>query len=477
MKKNLYFILLAISALLLASLACQAVAGGESPAPTPAAEQPGSEPSPEPATQATAKPQQPPAVAAPGGGGLACLGTRDSGVVCLDDSGWKTYTQDNSQLPSNYISAVTTCPDGRIAFGHFDGISLFDGQNWSNIANGDYTSMDALACGADGQLWVAHFQGVSHYDGSQWEKFEAAKLATGDSASDLVYDIAIAPDGTVWAVTSNSVASYNGSDWTIYQQGQGFDEKFYFNAVTFDGQGRTVVSQSNGLAIFDGGQWSLNNSPDFLSTVEDMAAAADGSLWLGTLIDGVYIVTDGSWNSQTFEETDLSSNGISAVAADTGGRIWVATEFGLSIYDGAQWQAYHMDNSDLPVNDLRGVAVLGAGPSLPAPTEKAPGTLTGVVKNTDGTPVANSAVEICVETLGTQFFGDTPCSDQPFFLTGTTDGDGKFTFENVPAGYYTIVMQVGDGWAQLTGEFGGFSEQVLVTSGETSDVGDITMKE
>jgi len=476
MKKHLN-ILLALSLLVLASLACQAAAGSEE-APAPTAEAPAAEPpqateptaAPE-ATQPAAQPQVPSQ-----GAGIACLGTKDLGVVCLDESGWKTYTDENSDLASNYITAMTACPDKRIAFATYQGISLFDGQNWSSIGNGDFTSIDALACDAEGVLWVAHYQGVSRYDG-QWTKFGSDQLATGDSASELTYDIAIAPDGKVWAVTANSVAVYDGNAWTIYQQGQGFDEKLYFNSIAFDNSGRVLVSQSGGLAIFENGTWTLNQSADYISSVEDMIVDTTGRAWLGTLINGIYTFENGAWSNQTFEKTDLSSNDINALAADTGGRVWVATEFGLSVFVDGGWQVFRMDNSDLPANDLRGVAVIADGPALPATADKETGSLTGQVKNADGSPVGDSTVEICVEVLGTQFFGDTPCSDQPFFLTGKTDAEGKFSFEGVPAGYYTIVMQVGDGWAQLTGDIGGFSEQVLVESGETSDVGDITMEE
>jgi len=479
MKHNPIYIFLAVSALMLASLACQAVGSGDTPAPAESAAQlpQATEPAPEPT--AMVKPTQPaaPQPEVPSQGpGIACVGTQDQGVACLDDSGWKTYNDENSGLASNYITALAACPDKKIAFATYQGISLFDGQNWSNISNGEFSSIDALACDAQGVLWVAHYQGVSRYDG-QWTKFGSDLLATGDSASELTYDIAIAPDGKVWAVTSNSVAFYDGGAWTIYQQGQGFDEKLYFNAIAFDNTGRVLVSQSGGLAIFEDGEWTLNKSPDYISSVEDIIVDTTGRAWLGTLINGIYTFENGAWSNQTFEKTDLSSNDINAIAADTGGRVWVATEYGLSIFADGAWTVYGMNNSDLPANDIRGVAVIADGPTLPAAVEKETGSLTGQVKNADGSPVADSTVEICVEILGTQFFGDTPCSDQPFFLTGATDAEGKFSFENVPPGYYTIVMQVGDGWAQLTGDFGSVSEQVLVKSGESTDVGDITMQE
>jgi hypothetical protein len=90
--------------------------------------------------------------------------------------------------------------------------------------------------------------------------------------------------------------------------------------------------------------------------------------------------------------------------------------------------------------------------------------------------LVGARVELCVETLGTSFSGDTPCSDQPFFLTTKTDQDGAFTFENVPTGYYVIVSENGSGgWAQLSDQFGISSERTLVKPGEKVDVGNLTL--
>lgn len=479
MKKNTYQVFLAASLLVLASLACQA-GGGSGPAPTePAAQLPQATQPAAPKPTITPEPTQPapqqPEIPSQGAG-IACVGTKDQGAACLDENGWKAYNKSNSQLANDFISAVAACPDGRVAFAHFSGINLFDGKEWSNYAKGDYSTVSALACGEGGILWVAHFEGVSRYDG-KWTKFGVDQLATGEAATKLVYDVAIAPDGTVWASTPNSVASFDGSNWTVYQQGQGFDKKFFFKSLAIDNLGRVLVSHANGIAIFEDGKWNVTNSPNSISSIEDMAVDTRGRAWLGSLIDGIYTVDNGSWNNQTFSNSDLSSNDVNALAADTGGRVWAATEYGLSVFADGAWTVFRMDNSDLPVNDIRGVAVIADGPSLPAAIEKSPGSLTGKVKNKDGSPVANSDVEICVQILGTRFFGATPCSDQPFFLTGKTDADGKFAFENIPTGYYTIVMKVSDGWAQLTGNVGSISEQVLVKPGENTDVGDITMRE
>lgn len=479
MCKKMYSLLIWMSIFLLVSLACASTATQN---PTPASP---SEQIAVPAeTQVEAPPPLPsqptaaPAVGAQSAVNLsnaACFGTQDKGVVCLTDNGWQIYDTANAQLASDYITALASCPNGSIAVAHYDGVSLFDGKNWKNVSQGEYTTANALACDGENRLWVAHFKGVSRYDGT-WTQFSSADLATGSSATDLVYDVDVASDGTIWVVTANSVASFDGNAWTVYQEGQGFDQKMFFKSLAFDADGHPVVAHSNGVAVLRGGKWELLKSSNFLSSPEQIVVGADGKIWLGTLTNGIYVVEKGAWKNFTFQNSDLSSDSITALAVDKQGRVWASTEYGLSILTGDAWTVFRMDNSALPVNDLRGAVVMGTGPALPSTQEKPAGSLTGQVKQEDGTPVANSDVEICVEILGSTYFGDTPCADQPFFLTGKTDVQGKFIFENVPPGYYTLVMKVGDQWAQLTGNIGLVSEQVLVEPGEMTDVGTITIK-
>ena len=80
----------------------------------------------------------------------------------------------------------------------------------------------------------------------------------------------------------------------------------------------------------------------------------------------------------------------------------------------------------------------------------------------DGAAYPDARVEICVESLYSNFYGDTPCSDQPLFFQTTTNADGIFSFADVPPGLYVLVAETADGWAQLTNDFGIGSEMIPV---------------
>jgi hypothetical protein len=126
-----------------------------------------------------------------------------------------------------------------------------------------------------------------------------------------------------------------------------------------------------------------------------------------------------------------------------------------------------MGNSDLLDNNVQFVDVFGDGPDLPETEEKETGSIIGVVEaGRDSVP--NADVELCTESVGGVFYGDSPCEGQPGEMLATTNDDGEFIFEDVPAGRYDVVINGPDGWIYFIG-----ADKVVVTPGEETDLDDI----
>jgi sugar lactone lactonase YvrE len=483
MKTKLSPVFVSILFLLLASLACQALdapvevelpatAPAASEDAAPAADSPPAADSSAPAAPAVALPDP----IQPSGAGMACFGLRAGGMTCLDENGWQTFTRDNSGLPSNFVQAAGVCPDDRILIAHSDGLSLFDGANWETVPkSSDYSTADAVACAPDGRLWVAHFKGVSVYFDGAWTLYPSELLATGEAANQLVYGVAASPDGRVWAVTSRSVAVFENEGWQVFQEGQGFDESVFFNALTVDSLDRPWAGLSKGAAYYDG-EWTVVAKPGYGSP-SGMVFDASGRLWFGTSISGLSMYNGNTWVDFNRQLGTLPSDKVRGMAADSLGRVWVATTYGLVVFDGDSRETYQMKNSDIGDNELRFVVVVKDGPVIPAVEERESGSMTGKLEKSDGTPLSGMRVEICIESLGSQFSGDTPCSDQPFFLATATDENGVFSFADVPAGYYVLVAETGEGWAQLTTEFGIGAERTPILPGQDYDIGTLTLEE
>jgi hypothetical protein len=411
------------------------------------------------------------------GAGILCAGSQ-TGLSCLTENGWQQFTDENSDLPNNYLYAGAVCPDGQLAIAHINGVVLFDGTTFTPLPEiGNFASIEGVACDSNGGIWAAHFQGASQYSNGQWQTYGSENLASGESANDLVYDVEVASDGKVWVVTSRSVALFENDTWTVFQEGQGFNESRFFNAIALDANGRPWVAHSGGVDVFENGVWQSFSNDEYNSS-ESLVVDSRGGVWFGTLIDGVYLFDGNTWTHYNRASKDTLSDFIASISADSGGRVWLGTTYGLTVTDGASWQTFLMSNSGLGDNDVEFVIVTNDGPSLPALEEKATGSITGTIEKADGSPLASARVEICVETLSSTFSGDTPCSDQPFFLSTRTDANGIFLIDNVPAGYYVIVAETSvDSWAQLTDEFGISSERTLIGAGEDYDIGTLTVEE
>ncbi len=404
--------------------------------------------------------------------GMACFSARGDGLTCLlADGTWQQITEDNSQIGSDYVTAMTAC-NGAILMGHTSGLSRYDGSAWQEYNDGwGVSSPDDLACDANGGIWVAHFRGISYFDGSAWTTFSSDDVLGGET---LVYAVEISADGTVWVLTSASIASYDGSTWTTYTEADGLGDRYFFADMTLDANGTVWAAHSNGLLYLEDGAWIEVESPGHI-TPENIIATADGGKWVGTFDDGILIFNGATTTRIDRANDNISSDAIESLASDDSGRLWVGTEYGLNIWNGSEWTIYDMDSSDLMNNSVDSIAIVGGGPALPSHVDKANGGLVGTVTENDA-PVAESRVELCVEAIYSRFDGDTPCDGQPLSFQTVTDADGAFVFEDIPVGNYLIVVETSDSWAKMTTDFGFGSEFTPVAEGETTDVGELRIE-
>ena len=57
-----------------------------------------------------------------------------------------------------------------------------------------------------------------------------------------------------------------------------------------------------------------------------------GRVWVGTDAGLSVLLPDGSWETYTYENSDLIQGAISSLAMDSQGRLWIGTDAGLGVF-------------------------------------------------------------------------------------------------------------------------------------------------
>lgn len=403
-----------------------------------------------------------------------CVGTR-VGLSCVSDGTWVSYTSENSPI-YEWVGTLAICPDGTVIVPTIGGLALLKDERWSEIEI-DFVSgaVDAVACTNTGQIWVGGFKSLGFFDSGAWTTFDPeAVLGTSEFISS-VDSIKAAPDGSVWVLTPNSVSTYSNGNWTVWEEGAGIEGSFFPGSIAIDdlggGQFDAYVSDGfDGIGKLTDGEWVFQD----LSLIGDNAMAVQGgAVFISSFQEGVLQLVDGISTAIT-PEYGLSSDTVKAIEIDRSGRQWVGTNYGLTLLSEADTRVIRVDNSGLIDNDIYAIATIGDGPVLPAEQAKVPGSITGQILGPDGSALGGIAVEICVEDLRDEFDGETPCSDHPYAVTGTTDAEGHFELSGVRPGRYVVAMQPPSGWTYLINDFSS-AARFAVPEGDTFDVGPIAL--
>ncbi|MCB0993321.1 MAG: carboxypeptidase regulatory-like domain-containing protein, partial [Acidimicrobiales bacterium] len=171
---------------------------------------------------------------------------------------------------------------------------------------------------------------------------------------------------------------------------------------------------------------------------DDALAVSDGVVYVSQFQAGVRVFDNGL-GSALGPEQGMTSIEVKDITVDSDGRVWFATQAGLTVLDGDDLVGYRMDNSDLSDNRTHLVATAGPGVALPEPQEEPLAGMAGVFLDATGSPLVGAPVEICLDAIDDN--RTTPCTGQAVVFETTTDSSGRFEFTEVPAGRYSLGVQ------------------------------------
>jgi streptogramin lyase len=179
-------------------------------------------------------------------GSLWCVGAEDI-VLQFDGGIWQTHSFQQTGY-KGHIQHIKTAPDGTIWFTAGDrGLLTLKGTTWKRISlesaapyNEDINAVNAIAAAPDGTMWFGTDAGVVKYlvtrQGEVWfsvldayygppggrEEFYYIARFSEETESHIDYkdligiqtwSIAEAPDDALWFATNNGLYRYDGTGW------------------------------------------------------------------------------------------------------------------------------------------------------------------------------------------------------------------------------------------------------------------------
>jgi len=275
-------------------------------------------------------------------------------------------------LPRNRIQAIEQTPDGYLWIATSGGLARFDGVRFvvfdsSNTPALHDDSILSLLPARDGSLWAGtEGGGLVHYRNGAFTSFGVAEGLTNGFVRALAEDDA----GTLWVGTDRGFFRMMSGHFVRLDHGTSQSPFASAVQIVTDKQQRVWVGTQAGLltvsgdmivpATCRGGRMSeavkgayrtsdgtaFTIDPKGISEIRDgcrlrnplardvsiteVTEARDGSVWVGTLGEGVIRYVDGKPQKFTAPSV-LPDNAVTAVFEDRGQDIWIGTQDGLAL--------------------------------------------------------------------------------------------------------------------------------------------------
>jgi signal transduction histidine kinase/ligand-binding sensor domain-containing protein len=285
--------------------------------------------------------------------GSLWIGTAD-GLLQYAAGIFRRYSTTDG-LPSSGISSLAAGDDGALLILTGNGISNFDGRNFSSVSLPGPAIPSAMVRADDSSIWIASTSGVFQYEhGRLRPQSRSAALAIGD-----IEGIGVLPDSGLWLRTGTSLILLQNGHQRTLQAGSDIPAT-RIQSVLAGSHGDLWIGTNEGLFVLDKSsnhpqlQPALGSS-SILSTFQDI----EGDLWVGTETSGLDIL-----RQQNFRAVPgLSDHVITAITQTSDGTMWVGTNGnGLD-----RWQAgktQHFSASNGLISDIILALAPGANNSV-----------------------------------------------------------------------------------------------------------------
>ncbi len=266
-----------------------------------------------------------------------------------------------TKLPGNYKVKLSypNCREDSVSFLLYGGksqyinILLEDTTNWVSykLSNSQISSnvVSCISVDKNNMKWIGtRDKGVAAFDGKNWFKYDTKNSSL---ISDFIYCIEVAEDNSIWVGTAVGLSVYRNGVW------QNFSESYlnkYITDISLGKNGDIWVATEVGLAKYNSGLWQFyntSNSGIVANYTTCVAVDETGNVWVGTNMFGISKFDGNNWQTYIVANMGVDTsigNIIIHIAADKDNNIWVAHAVndkagmrgGMTRFDGSKWSEW-----------------------------------------------------------------------------------------------------------------------------------------
>ena len=160
-----------------------------------------------------------------------------------------------------------------------------------------------------GDFWLASANGISRYDGENWTIIRPSELPGLDA--DWVYNMKVDDNGIVWANTVQGILRIENNIPEIFvTEIPGYSE-YAFRNFALDAQNNLWVGLDNAVAKFNGINWEvfdITNSGVPNGLIREMDFDESGNLWMGSSSGGFAVYNENGLPDYFFEDFHVGIN-------------------------------------------------------------------------------------------------------------------------------------------------------------------------
>lgn len=274
---------------------------------------------------------------------------------------WTIFNTSNSGLLSDVIFDIAFL-NSNIYFGTSEGLAHFDGSEWNVYTHDENNSnsiigndLRNISVGSLGNIWLGtQGDGISLFDGANFTNFDITSTG-GDLATNAIRAIAIDANNITWIGTKgHGLFKFESGDWTQYNTSNSGIANNSISSLKVDNNNNLWIGYSfgidnSGASKFDGTIFTNYNSTNGFPSNAVWAIDIDnqGNIWFGT--NGGVVVFDGgiTWLLYSTNTSDINDNIV--ISLEVSGSVkWIGTQYGLNRFDGTNWKLITTANSQLP---------------------------------------------------------------------------------------------------------------------------------